>query len=82
MPYVRGGYFDLDAVKAEVIRVEGEMAKPDFWNHPEEARMLSKRASELQKEVGEWEGLPKDLDELKELSELGEDDAAALARLE
>jgi len=68
-------------VKAEVLRLEGEMARPDFWNRPEEARALSKRASELQKEVGDWETLLRELEELKELSELGEEDPAKLAEI-
>ncbi len=47
---------------------------PDFWNHGEEAREVSKRAATLSQEVGEWEGLLRELDELRELEELRGDD--------
>lgn len=58
------------------------MSAPDFWSRGEEAREVSKRAATLTGEVAEWEKLLKDLDELKELSELGEDDGAKLEELE
>lgn len=58
------------------------MSAPDFWNRGEEAREVSKRAATLAQEVGAWEKLLGELDELKELSELGEDDSVKLAQLE
>jgi peptide chain release factor 2 len=69
-------------VKAEVARLEEKMAAPDFWSRGEEARAVSKRAATLAGEVEEWEGLLAEIDDLRELSRLGEDDAAQLAALE
>jgi len=43
------------------------MADPAFWNDPEKARAVGKQASDLQSELGEWEGFLKELDDLREL---------------
>lgn len=48
------------------------MARPDFWNHPEEARALSKRSADLQQEVGEWEKLLKDIQDVQDTVEIME----------
>ncbi len=63
-------------MKEEIAALEAKMATPDFWSRGEEAREVSKRASTLAGEVGEWEKLLKELDELRELEELRGDDSS------
>ncbi len=48
------------------------MNAPDFWSNGEHARLITKRVSDLQKEVGEWEGLLKDIEDIEILAGLGE----------
>jgi len=46
------------------------MTEPDFWNNQDQAQKVSKEASELRSEVDAWEGVVKDVKDLRELAEL------------
>lgn len=65
-----GGYFDLDTVKTQIAVLETHMTEPDFWNNQDQAQKVSKEASELRSEVEAWEGVVKDVKDLRELAEL------------
>lgn len=61
----RGGYFDSDAVRAELARLEGQMQDPGFWDRPERAKVISQKVSELREELETWDALERELSDLR-----------------
>ena len=70
-----GGYFDLDQRKQRLGELDDQMAQADFWNNQEHARAVSQEAEALRKEVGEWQQLKANLDDLGHLADEVGDDA-------
>ncbi|MBR7827259.1 peptide chain release factor 2 [Actinospica sp. MGRD01-02] len=68
---------DLDALRAEIKRLNEEAAAPDLWDDQAKAQQVTSRLSNLQGELSRVEGLRRRLDDLETLYELGlaEDDA-------
>jgi peptide chain release factor 2 len=75
---------DLDARKQEVIALEAEASAPDFWSDQERARRESQKLADLKDDVGGWEAIRKDAENLKELIEMAESekDEGAIADIE
>ncbi|WP_169739938.1 peptide chain release factor 2 [Actinospica robiniae] len=75
---------DLDALRAEIERLNEEAAAPDLWDDQAKAQQVTSRLSYLQGELGRVEGLRRRLDDVEVLHELGlaEDDADTLAEVE
>ena len=61
------GLLGLGAKKREIKKLEIEVNKADFWKNQEKAREVSQKLSGLQEEVGEWEGLGREIDDVLEL---------------
>ncbi|MDA1038140.1 MAG: peptide chain release factor 2 [bacterium] len=72
MPPHCGGYFDLDTSKEQIVELESQMTSEDFWQDQDRAREVSQRAADFRKEIEEWEGVNKRLDDILEYSELAE----------
>lgn len=72
----------LEASRARLLEIEGDMNDPGFWGDQERARRMSQEAAELKKELGAWDGMKKDLDDLEGLEQLGEDVGPVLTTLE
>lgn len=51
-----------------------EISKPGFWDDQENAKNVSQKLADLEQEVGQWEELKKEADELLELANLAEND--------
>jgi peptide chain release factor 2 len=49
------------------------MASSDFWSNQDKAKQVSKKAADLRTELEVWEGIKKELVELKDLVELGDE---------
>ena len=64
-----GGYFDLDQRRQKLGELDDQMAQVDFWDDQEHARSVSQQAEALRKEVGEWQQLKANLDDLGHLAE-------------
>lgn len=62
----------LEETKARVIELERTMGEPGFWNDQQRARTISQETAELKKEIDLWTGFKSDLQNLKEVVELGE----------
>ena len=62
-----GGIFDLEGLKTKVGKLEVEMSKPDFWQHQDRARVVSKQAEDIRSEVSAWEKVEKDVNQTLEL---------------
>ncbi|MEK7631489.1 MAG: peptide chain release factor 2 [Patescibacteria group bacterium] len=70
-----GGYFDLDQRRQKLGELDDQMAQVDFWDDQENARAISQQAEALRKEVGEWQQLKANLDDLGHLAaEAGDDE--------
>jgi len=57
------------------------MAEPGFWDRPEEAQKYVRELQDLKEKTEPWEGLEKELSDLAELVEMGEDDEIMAAEL-
>ncbi len=75
---------DLDALRAEIERLNQEAAAPDLWDDQAKAQQVTSRLSYVQGELGRVEGLRRRLDDVDVLYELGqsESDADTLAEVE
>jgi len=76
-----GGYFDLDQRRQRLGELEDQMAQADFWADQENARRVSQQAEALRKEVGEWQQLKANLDDLGHLVSEAGDDAKLTAEI-
>src|SRR6056297_3552293 len=56
---------DIEALKTEKKELENKMKNPDFWANNEEAVRVSKEAESLDEEVGKWEGIEKEIEDLE-----------------
>lgn len=58
---------DLPVKKAEVLVLNEEMNKQNFWDDPQKAAQISQKASSLNKTIEEWEGIFAECKELLDL---------------
>ena len=74
-----GGLFDLDAKKEEILTLEQEQTKENFWNDIENANSVNQKLSNLKKEITLYETLQKDVnDTLALLNEDLDEDTTTL----
>ncbi len=69
-----GGIFDLDSVEIQIKALEGEMTTPGFWNDQERAQLVGKQAADLRQDLDTWRSLRTELEDLKTLIELGQEE--------
>ncbi len=65
---------DLDAKTAELKTLEREIAEPELWNNPENAKRKNEDFAHLSAEIEPWTLLKSQLDDLEGLIELGGED--------
>lgn len=75
---------DLDALRAEIKRLNEEAAAPDLWDDQVKAQKVTSRLSYVQGELNRVETLRRRLDDIEVLAELAEaeDDADTRAEVE
>ncbi len=66
----------LEASRARVIELEGDMNDPGFWNDQNAARKLSQELAELKREIEAWDKMKSDLAEAKDIVALTEEGTA------
>ncbi|MCR4311713.1 MAG: PCRF domain-containing protein, partial [Candidatus Uhrbacteria bacterium] len=64
----------LDASKARLIELEADMNDPAFWNDQERARKASQETADLKREIAEWDALRTELEDLKAVEEVAENE--------
>ncbi|MEE9229901.1 MAG: peptide chain release factor 2 [Acidobacteriota bacterium] len=64
------GYLDLEAKESERARIEGQLAKPGFWDQPEASREILQRRSRLGAEIEIGRQLLNEFSDLEALVEL------------
>lgn len=62
----------LEETRARAAELEAQMGEPTFWNDQSTARKLSQEASDLKKELEEWDGLKRELHDVRDVVELAE----------
>ena len=73
--------FDILALKERAIRIEQEMAEPDFWSERTSAKAKSEVLAALKKEISRWERVTSDLKTLEELTAVVGDDLNGTAEI-
>jgi peptide chain release factor 2 len=63
---------------AGVAKIEKKMAAPDFWNNREKAAKLVSKLKEFKRRLDPYRKIMSDIDSLKELIALGEEDESIL----
>lgn len=63
----------LEASRARVAEIEGDMGDPGFWSDQEIARRKAQEVAELKKEVEAWDTVKKDIDAARDLVALAQD---------
>src|ERR1700675_736734 len=76
-----GGFFDPDAKRAELSKIEEESAKPDFWNDQERAQKVLRRRSRLEAAAEKADGFRRDVEDAAVLIEFATEDEASLPEL-
>jgi peptide chain release factor 2 len=74
---VCGGTFDVEALTAEVARLEARMAEPGFWDRPDEAQKVVARMKSAKNAIDEYtahSGLLRSLVELFEMADTDSDE--------
>jgi len=68
-----GGVFDLAGLRRRHDALEAELAKPDLWNDPENARKVGREKSVIESELGLYERIESGLDDVEVLLELADE---------
>ena len=78
-----GGLFDIDDKREAIQEIEAEIAAPGFWDDAGKSQDILKRRTALEKIVQMWDGLYKQIEDLRVMIELGEEarDEATLAEV-
>lgn len=64
----------LEETRAKKVELEGKMGEPDFWNQPEQARIVSQQAAEMGKELAAWDGVKQEIADLREMQDMVAED--------
>ena len=69
----------IDEKLAEIEKLEAEVAKPELWTNPDDARAKNTRLAQLQDEVHPWQLLKTQVTDLKDIIALNDPDLNAEA---
>lgn len=74
----------IDARLSEISALEVETSAPDFWSDQERARRESQKLADLRDDVGAWQVLRKDVEDVLDVVRVAEEekDEASLADME
>ncbi len=76
-----GGFFDVDAKRAELQRLETQVAAPDFWSDQEQAQKTLQQRSRLEKAINTAEEQTRLVDDIEVLFEFAAEDQSSAAEL-
>lgn len=77
-----GGFFDPDAKRTELARIEKECSKPDFWSDQERAQKVLRQRSRLEAAAEKADQFRRDVDDAAVLLEFAAEDEASLKELQ
>lgn len=67
---------DAEAVKADIVRLESELAKPEAWQDSNAAQQKSKQLAKLRSKIEPWQILQKQAADYAELADLNDNSMA------
>jgi peptide chain release factor 2 len=76
-----GGFFDIDAKRAEVERLGAQTGEPDFWSDQERAQKVLQQRSRFERVINAAEQRSRMVDDLEVLFEFAQNDDASVAEL-
>jgi peptide chain release factor 2 len=78
-----GGLFDVETKRESIQELESIMSVPGFWDDAGKSQHIIKERTTLEKIVQTWDGLHKQIEDLRVMIELGEEalDEATLAEV-
>jgi peptide chain release factor 2 len=76
-----GGFFDVDAKRAELQRLEEQAAAPGFWNDQEKAQKVLQQRARLERAINTAEGQRRLVDDIAILFEFATEDEASAKEL-
>ena len=76
-----GGFFDIDAKRAEVERLGAQTGEPDFWGDQERAQKVLQQRSRFERVINAAEQRSRMVDDLEVLFEFAQNDDASVAEL-
>ena len=65
---------DLPKKRAELDKLENDLAQPEIWNNPDNAQELARKVSGLKNQVAPWEVLSMQVKDLRELLEISDEE--------
>ena len=68
-----GGLFDVDAKRESLQEIEAQIAAPGFWDAVDKSHEVLRRRTALEKLLQSWDGLVRQLDDVRVMIELGEE---------
>jgi peptide chain release factor 2 len=80
-PLSCGGFFDPDAKRVELARIEEETNKPDFWGDQQRAQSVLKRRSRVDGAIEKAERFRAEVEDAAVLLEFAAEDEASLKEL-
>jgi peptide chain release factor 2 len=66
-----GGLFDVERLREDIQELEARIAAPGFWDDQETAQKLLKERTVMEKAVGGWDGMNRQMDDIRVLIDLG-----------
>jgi len=69
-----GGIFDIESKRSRLSELEKIASGEDLWKNPEKAREINRELKEISDEINTFEELERDVNDLIELSNLGEEE--------
>lgn len=77
-----GGFFDADAKRKELEKLETQIAVPDFWSDQEKAQKIVQMRSRLERAVNRQESFETGISDAEVLFEFSETDANSVKELD
>ncbi|MBN1880168.1 peptide chain release factor 2 [bacterium] len=77
-----GGVFDVASKGKELEALDKRINDPGFWDDPNQARLITKKRSDLDKIIEIYQRFDRELNDILELVELSEDDQDMLDDME
>ena len=72
-----GGFFDIDNIKKEIIKLDKDLQDEKIWSDREKSLNISKEKASIEKKLSEFSIISSDFLQLREFKELYDDDQSS-----
>lgn len=77
-----GGFFDAPKKRAELEKLEAQIAEPDFWNDQQQAQRIVQQRSRLERSIQRQEAFESGVSDAEVLFEFAESDESSVQELQ